>query len=107
MTWPSKWSLSGWGEPGERIKKGIARLRELCVRLTEMRDRSLFNATTNLVIDDLAPDCCPHRPAADAIQQIEDDMRIDDELRGSPAPLFIDDLTLKLRELLDTAMGES
>ena len=44
MTWPSKWSLSGWGEPGERLKKGIARLRELCVRLTELRDRSLFNA---------------------------------------------------------------
>ena len=44
MTWPSKWSLSGWGEPGERLKKGIARLRELCVRLTELRDRSLFDA---------------------------------------------------------------
>ena len=24
--------------------KGVARLRELCVRLTELRDRSLFNA---------------------------------------------------------------
>jgi beta-N-acetylglucosaminidase len=35
---------SGWGESGERLRRGIARLRELCVRLTELRDRSLFNA---------------------------------------------------------------
>jgi protein O-GlcNAcase/histone acetyltransferase len=35
---------SGWGESGERLRREIARLRELCVRLTELRDRSLFNA---------------------------------------------------------------
>lgn len=34
----------GWGESGEHLRKGVTRLRELCVRLTELRDRSLFNA---------------------------------------------------------------
>lgn len=33
-----------WGDSGVRLMKGVARLRELCVRLTELRDRSLFNA---------------------------------------------------------------
>jgi hypothetical protein len=42
---------AGWGAAAEGVRQEAGRLRALCVRLTQLRDRSLFHALSRRIWD--------------------------------------------------------